>query len=313
MKPIDRLHPDLAAVVARFPTHDVDETTLAADRAARTAIRRATRSADRVDHLVPGDPPVPVRLHRPLGTDGPMPCLLTIHGGGYVQGNADQDDVVWDDVCLDIGFTRLSVDYRLAPETPYPGALEDCYAALRWGHDNAEELGIDATRIGLAGGSAGGGLVAALALLTRDRGEVAVAFQLLDSPMLDDRRTPSNGQDDLPVSTRRSREFAWRSYLGDLHGRDEVPYTAAPARAAVSDLAGLPPAFVAVGAVDGFVDEAVTYAQRLNQAGVETELHVYPGLCHGYQMAPQIEPVRRAFRDRDDWLRVQLREKEPTG
>jgi acetyl esterase/lipase len=154
--------------------------------------------------------------------------------------------------------------------------------------------------------SAGGGLAAALALLARDRGEVPVAFQLLDSPMLDDRQiTPSSQQDALPVWNRSSNTFGWKSYLGDLYGRDDVPSTAAPARA--TDLSGLPPAFVSVGAVDGFRDEDVDYALRLNQAGVPTELHVYPGACHGFHLAREAPVTRQCMRDMEDWLGRQLR------
>ena len=121
-----------------------------------------------------------------------MPAVLTIHGGGYVIGSYDMDSPLLDRWCPNLGVVGVSVEYRLAPETSYPGPLEDCYAALRWTYDNAEELGIDRTRIGIYGLSAGGGLAAGLTLLARDRGEVPVAFVLLDCPMLDDRqRTPS--------------------------------------------------------------------------------------------------------------------------
>ena len=160
------------------------------------------------------------------------------------------------------------------------------------------------------GMSAGGGLAAALTLLARDRGEVTLAFQLLDSPMLDDRQaTASSRQDDLPVWSRGSNAFGWHAYLGELSGREDVPATAAPARAA--DLAGLPPAFVSVGAVDGFRDEDVAYAQRLNEAGVPTELHVYPGACHGFHLlAPHAPVTRRSMDNLKAWLGGQLRRPE---
>jgi acetyl esterase/lipase len=172
-----------------------------------------------------------------------------------------------------------------------------------WTYEHAAELGIDAECIGVMGVSAGGGLAAALALLARDRGEVPVAFQLLDSPMLDDRQTtPSSTQEGLAVWSRGSNSFGWKSYLGDLYGRADVPATAAPARA--TDLAGLPPALMSVGAVDGFRDEDVDYALRLNQAGVPTELHVYPGACHGFTvLAPQAAVTKQCLRNMEDWLR----------
>ena len=199
----------------------------------------------------------------------------------------------------------MSVDYRLAPETPYPGPLEDCYRGLVWMVEHADELGVDPDNIGVMGLSAGAGLAAALALLARERGEVSLAWQLLDSPMLDDRQiTPSSQQDGLPVWSRTSNTFGWRAYLGDRYGTDDVPPTAAPARA--TDLSGLPPAFVSVGAVDGFRDEDVDYAMRLNRAGVPTELHVYPGACHGYQLAAHAPVAQQARRDLVDWLGRQI-------
>ena len=195
----------------------------------------------------------------------------------------------------------MSVEYRLAPETPYPGPLEDCYRGLKWVYDNATELGVDRARIGVAGISAGGGLAASLALLARDRGEVPLSFQLLDCPMLDDRQqTPSSRLDGLPVWSRESNTFGWRSYLGDRYGTDDVPYTAAPARC--PDLSGLPRSFVSVGTVDGFRDEDVDYALRLNQAGIPCELHVYPGASHGYQMAIDSAIARQSARDAKEWL-----------
>jgi acetyl esterase/lipase len=229
-----------------------------------------------------------------------------MHGGGYVIGTFDMDDPLFDNLCPKLGLVGVSVEYRLAPETPYPGPLEDCYRGLQWTYDHAEELGIDRHRIGVGGVSAGGGLAAALALLARDRGEVPVAFQLLDCPMLDDRQTTASSQQDgLPVWSRESNAFGWRSYLGDLYGDDDVPYTAAPARA--EDLSGLPPAFVSVGSVDGFLDEDVDYAVRLNRAGVPTELHVYPGACHGYQIAQQCDITRQSRSDVENWLARQVR------
>ena len=145
----------------------------------------------RTEYLAPGDPPVPVRVHRPADNDGVLPAIFTIHGGGYIIGSYLMDDFLHDGWCPGLGTVGVSVEYRLAPETPYPGPLEDCYAALRWTHEHADELGVDADRIGIYGLSAGGGLAAALALLARDRGEVPLAFQLLDCPMLDDRQTTS--------------------------------------------------------------------------------------------------------------------------
>jgi acetyl esterase/lipase len=255
----------------------------------------------RTEHVVAGDPDLRVRVHRPSDEERARPCIYTIHSGGYVMGSYAMEDALCNELCVGLGMIGVAIDYRLAPETPYPGPLDDCYRGLEWTFTHAAELGIDQDRIGIHGLSAGGGLAAALALLARDRSEFQLAFSILDSPMLDDRQiTASSMREDLPVWTREANEFGWRSYLGDLYGRDDVPYTAAPARA--DDLSGLPPTFVSVGALDGFRDEAGDYALRCNQAGVPTELHVYPGACHGYQFVADARVTRQAGRDRNEWL-----------
>lgn len=305
--PRDLLDPEVAEAAELVPFDDLTADVLRDLRSVGAIEVPLSDAVERTDSAVPGDPEIPVRIHRPKGFDGVLPCVYSMHGGGYVIGSYAMDDPVFDDLCPKIGFVGVSIDYRLAPETTYPGPLEDCYRGLRWIHDHADELGIDADRVGVMGVSAGGGLAAALALLARDRGELRVDFQLLESPMLDDRQvTPSSRQDGLPVWSRRSNTFGWKSYLGDLYGRDDVAYTAAPARA--TDLTGLPPAFISVGAVDGFRDEDVDYAVRLNQAGVPTELHVYPGACHGFfLLAPDAPVTQQCMRNMEDWLRRQLR------
>lgn len=305
MTPQDLLHPEVAAAAALIPFDEVTAELLPSLRVGMALPVPLSDAVERTDHVVPGDPAVPVRVHRPKRADGALPCIYSIHGGGYVLGSNVMEDPVFDELCPKLGVVAVSVEYRLAPDTPYPGPLEDCYRGLEWVHEHAAELGIDSTCIGVMGISAGGGLAAALALLSRDRGKLPVAFQLLDSPMLDDRQiTPSSQQDGLAVWSRKSNTFGWKSYLGDLYGNDEVPYTAAPARA--QDLSGLPPAFVSVGAVDGFRDEDIDYALRLNQAGVPTELHVYPGACHGYQLAREAAVTKQSARDRQDWLSRQV-------
>ncbi len=307
MTPRDRLEPEVVEAIEQLPFDDINADILPALRDLGWAGLPLSDAVARIDHVVPGDPPVPVRVHRARAADDVLPCVYSIHGGGYVIGSNAMDDLFFDEMCPKLGCVGVSVDYRLAPDTPYPGPLEDCYRGLQWTYEHAGELGIDSDCIGVMGVSAGGGLAAALTLLARDRGEVPLAFQLLDSPMLDDRQiTPSSRQDRLPVWSRNSNTFGWRSYLGDLYGRDDVPSTAAPARA--TNLSGLPPAFVSVGVVDGFRDEDVDYAVRLNQAGVPTELHVYPGACHGFTlMAPDAPVAKQAMRNLEDWLAKQLR------
>jgi len=308
--PRDLLDPAVAAVADRIPFDEITAEIIPSLRSAVGMGLQVSDAVERTDHVVMGDPDVRLRVHRPKGVDGVLPCVYSMHGGGYVIGTNAIDDPIFDGLCPKLGFVGVSVDYRLAPETPYPGPLEDCYQGLRWTYEHADELHIDPERLGVMGVSAGGGLAAALALLARDRGEVPVAFQLLDSPMLDDLQlTSSSQQDGLPVWSRGSNTFGWKAYLGDLYGRDDVPFTAAPARA--TDLSGLPPAFVSVGAVDGFRDEDIDYALRLSQAGVSTELHVYRGACHGFNLlAPDAPVTKQCMRNLEEWLGQQLRLRE---
>ncbi len=261
---------------------------------------------ERRDYTIPGPagaPDVVVRVHRPKNQDGPLPCVYWVHGGGYVIGTYEMEDVRFDRWCQSLNCVGVAVEYRLAPETPYPGPLEDCYAGLKWTFEQAETLGIDPGKIGIGGASAGGGLAAGLALLVRDRAEIPNQFQLLIYPMIDDRIQSVSSQWEVPVWPPASNHFGWESYLGDLAGK-EPPAYAAPARA--TDLSGLPPAFMLVGTLDGFHDEDVEYAQRLNHAGVHTELHVYPGATHGFDGIPGVRLGREARRTTTAWLRAQL-------
>ncbi len=238
---LQELDPEVAAAVGALNLTGLAAENLPLMRGAFPA-QDLSDAVVRTEILVPGDGghQVPIRVHRAKGAGGRQPCVYSIHGGGYVLGSYDMDDARFDSWCPRLGIVGVSVEYRLAPEVPYPGPLEDCYQGLKWVYDHADELGVDRNRIGIAGVSAGGGLGAALALLARDRGEVPLIFQLLDCPMLDDRQqTPSSQLDGLAVWSRESNTFGWRSYLGDLYGRPDVPYTAAPARA--QDLSGLPP------------------------------------------------------------------------
>jgi acetyl esterase/lipase len=189
-----------------------------------------------------------------------------------------------------------SVEYRLAPEHPFPAPMDDCYAGLSWVADNASELGADAARLVVAGASAGGGLAAGLALMARDRGGPAIAYQQLVFPMLDHRNeTPSSHMiDDARVWSRPANLTAWSAYLGDAD-RDSVSPYASPTMA--DDLSGLPPAYINVGEFDMFLDEDVAYAQALQRAGVAVELHVYPGAFHGSSGFVVDAPVSVRWRD----------------
>jgi acetyl esterase/lipase len=302
------LDPELTEAVGLIPPQAHDLATLPAMRR-----RLATLPPGRPDpattfpgttcteRMIPGldgDPPVRVLQIAATGPRTAAPALVWMHGGGYVAGSATTEEPLGRQLAAELGLVVLSVDYRLAPETPAPGALHDCYAVLSWIHTHAEEFGVDPDRIGVGGSSAGGGLAAALAILARDRGEVPVRHQALVYPMLDDRTVtaqphPFTGEF---VWTPSNNRFGWTSQLGGEPGGADVSPYAAPAR--VADPTGLPAAFVAVGALDLFLDEDVTYAQRLLRAGVPTELHVYPGAFHGFDgvtRARVAQDHRRAF------------------
>jgi len=238
-----------------------------------------------------------VRVYRPEAAADTLPAILHIHGGGFVLGSVATNHLANIELATTAGAVVVSVDYRLAPETQGLGAVEDCYAALCWLRDRAAELDIDPARIAVRGESAGGGLAAALALLARDRGGPAIAHQNLIYPMLDDRTCAAAHAPHLGalVWTPQGNAFGWRSLLGREPGAADVsPYEAA---ARAGDLAGLPPAFIAVGALDLFVIEDLDHARRLIETGVPVELHVYPGAYHGFDVVPDAPPVQRMKRD----------------
>ena len=250
-----------------------------------------------------GAPDISLLICRPNGVTTPTAALYNIHGGGMIIGDCRTGLAPTLEWAEELGAAVVSVEYRLAPETPHPGPVEDCYAGLVWTAAHAGELGIDPERIVVAGGSAGGGLAAAVALLARDRGGSALAAQLLLCPMLDDRNdTPSARQmAGRGVWDRASNEVGWTALLGAARGGPDVSPYAAPARA--TDLSGLPPAFIDVGSAETFRDEAVTYASRIWQAGGVAELHVWPGGFHGFAlMAPQAAISRAAAAAPRDWL-----------
>ena len=232
----------------------------------------------------PGDAPeVRVLAYRPVGVQGPLPVLLHLHGGGYVVGSPERKGAEHRKLAVDLGCTIYSVDYRLAPETAFPGSIEDCYSVLQWLHENASQAGLDTSRLGIIGESAGGGLAASLALMVRDRGDFQLLFQHLVSPMLDDRtavtprRNPWTGEF---AWTKEDNAFGWSALLGTaVGGKDVSPYAAA---ARAGDLSGLPPTFLSVAAMDLLMEEELDFAQRLACAGVPLELHVYPGTYHGF-------------------------------
>jgi acetyl esterase/lipase len=315
---LDQLDPELRAVVEKLPTdRPLDLNNIPTARAKMnkmvTALLATFPPVEGVtsqDQSAPGakeDPAVRVRVYRPDDQPSKLPALLWIHGGGYVMGDIDQDDRLMKQLVKRIGCVAVSVDYRLAPENPFPAPVEDCYAGLKWLFAHADELGVEPTRIAIGGASGGGGLAAGLALMARDRGEVQVAFQLLIYPMIDDRNvTPASyAITDPRMWHRESNRLGWKAYLGrDGGGADVSPYAAA---SRAKDLSKLPPAYIPVGALDLFVDENIEYAQRLIQAGVPTELHVYPGAFHGFDVFAPSAKVSKQFKaDRDDALKRAL-------
>ena len=259
-----------------------------------------------------GDPDVLVRIYEPEEGGHSGAALSYIHGGGMVIMSVDDTDLHCKQIVRDVGCLVTSVEYRLAPEHPYPSALHDCYAALQWLHGDAAELGVDPDRIAVGGESAGGGLSAGLALLARDRGGPRLCLQLLGIPELDDRLETESMQTlvGTPITTVPNGEISWDSYLGEgVRGTDRVSPYAAPARA--TDLAGLPPAVVTAYEFDGLRDEGVAYAQRLLSAGVSTELRVYPGAFHSCTWLSQTALSQRILGDLVDALRRRLHAPAP--
>jgi acetyl esterase/lipase len=305
--PINSKHlvdPALLPLLAFFPTLELTADSLPMARAMEFPVpndNTVPRDVEVKSRNIPGPkgaPDIGVLIYSQRERKGVMPCIFHIHGGGFVVGSATSMKPVHLKLAAAAGCVIVSVDYRLAPETRFPGAIEDCYAALSWVYSEAANLGIDPRRIGVMGESAGGGFAAALALLVRDRREHQLAFQHLIYPMLDDRTCTT--ADPHPFAgeflwTPVNNAFGWSSLLGVAPGSAGVSAYAAAARA--EDLAGLPPAFISTGALDLFVEEDLEYSRRLIRAGVPVELHVYPGAFHGFDMSPDAQVAKDAQRD----------------
>ncbi len=253
-------------------------------------------------------PDVAVRIFAPERQERSLPGLLYIHGGGFILGSLDMVDDPAKRIAAEVGAVVVCVDYRLAPENPFPAGVEDCYAALDWTVEHADELNIDVDRVAVAGESAGGGLAAAVALLARDRGGPTVAFQFLAVPELDDRLDTASmrAYHDTPLWHRPAAEFSWDSYLGgpSKRGGDSVSCYAAPARA--DDLSDLPAAFIVVCQFDPLRDEGIDYAKALAQANVPTELILYPGTFHGTEIVQEAAVTHRMIADQIAALRRAL-------
>ncbi|RAU97291.1 alpha/beta hydrolase [Mycolicibacter senuensis] len=276
-------HPDLRRAARFLPRGGIGPRTLPAIRALAGLQGRRTPSGIEVLPLPSGGS---VRVYRPPHRPAdPAPALLWIHGGGYVIGTAAQDDRLCRRFSDELGITVASVDYRLAPQHPYPAALEDCWAGLLL---LAGLAGVDPARVAIGGASAGGGLAAALAQLAADRGDVRPVLQLLVYPMLDDRSASLPADRGYRLWSPRSNLFGWTSYLGDAD-----PQLAVPARRA--DLSGLAPAWIGVGTLDLFHEEDLAYAERLQAAGVPCEVETVPGAFHGFDLLLSKAPVSQSF------------------
>jgi acetyl esterase len=244
-----------------------------------------------------------VRLYRPHREVGPFGALVYFHGGAFAVGDLDAEHALCEFYCADAGCAVLSVDYRLAPEHPYPAGFEDGQAALEFAAGHTAEFGLDGARLAVGGASAGGALAAGLAQSARDAGGPRLLFQFLVYPVIDDRLQTSSMQLATPVFFRRAAQSMWRNYLGGAEG--EPPAYAVPGRAV--DLAGLPPAYVLTAEHDPLRDEAIDYAQRLLAADVSVELHNYAGAVHGFDLlAPAWATTKRSLEERSAFLRTFL-------
>ncbi|MEK5551388.1 alpha/beta hydrolase [Paenibacillus sp. FSL L8-0689] len=294
----NRLLPELRSVIAQFPGFQLEENLeLSRSYLSSPPIEQSehVRTTSRMIPSVAGE--ILVKIYEPAQrTDVRLPAMLWIHGGGYVMGHPDMDDALCERFVQAAKCVVVSVDYRLAPEHPYPAAIDDCYAALTWMTDKAELLGIDLDRVAIAGASGGGGLTAALALMARDKGGPALIFQMPLYPMIDDRSITASSHEitaDNAPWNRKNNLAAWNMYLGNRTEDSEVSPYAVPSRA--ESLAGLPPAYTCVGQLDLFRDETIEYVGRLAQAGVDVEFHLYPGTFHNFEgIVPQAEVSQRA-------------------
>jgi acetyl esterase/lipase len=236
-----------------------------------------------------------IRIYRPKNIGSKAPALVNIHGGGMVMGSIVGDATNAQKLAAEANLVVISVDYRKAPENPYPAGAEDCYSAAQWVFDNAAELGIDPQNIGIYGGSAGGGLALAVALMARDRGTMKFKYMMPIYPMIDDRNETASTHEvtEVGIWDRAGNIEAWGMYLG---GKPADGY-AAPAR--MQDVSGLPPAYIDVGEMDAFRDEDTHFALRLLQSGVPCEFHIYPGAYHASEVfAPEAELSKRIWAGR---------------
>lgn len=306
MLPLAAVDPELLPLLDAWQQFELSDEVL--ERVRQRELPLPASDEDGVTHTtrsVPGSagaPDVTLHIYQPAG-ERVRGCIYHIHGGGYVVGKARDLEAMHRPLARSLDCVIVSVDYRLAPETPFPGPIEDCLAGLLWVQANIATLGIDPARIGLMGESAGGGLAAALSLLMRDRGHPPIAFQCLTYPMIDDRTcvtSAPNPKTGAFIWTPHNNHYGWRALLGQPPGSSGISCYAAAARA--TDLRDLPPTFIMVGTLDLFLDENIDFVARLNRVGVPCEFHVYPGAFHGFDFAAEAKVAIRARAERSAFL-----------
>lgn len=300
-KQFSKVHPELQNALKTSPSINYSSNTLWLIRLLISLIPAvkmpevASIKNIKIDNK-DGSAKVRLRLYQPANRMNVTPALIWMHGGGYIIGKPEMEDALCIQFVRELGISVISVDYRLAPKFPFPAGLDDCYSALMWAKQNSEVYGFDENRIAVGGTSAGGGLAAALAQLAYDRKEVALVFQCLTYPMLDDRTVLRTDIDDSnsPTWSQKNNRFGWESYLGEHYGADEILAYSVPARR--EDLSGLPPAWIGVGTLDVFYEEDTMYAQRLKEAGIDCDLNIVEGAFHGFDAFDQKLSIVQEFR-----------------
>ncbi|MBH5319657.1 alpha/beta hydrolase [Paenibacillus sp. GSMTC-2017] len=293
-----RVSPQLRSIIEQFPGFQLEDNLEMGRSMLSSPPIEQSEHVSTTSRMIQGaGGEMLIKLYEPaLRTSDKLPAMLWIHGGGYVMGHPNMDDALCERFVQEAKCVVVSVDYRLAPEHPYPAAINDCYAALTWMANEADSLGIDVNRLAIAGASGGGGLTAALALMARDKGGPALIFQMPLYPMIDNRNDTASSHEITAVNAtwnRANNVHAWGMYLGEHYGDNEVSPYAVPAKA--ESLAGLPPTYTCIGQLDLFRDETIDYVTRLAQAGVDVEFHLYPGGFHSFEMiVPLAEVSKRA-------------------
>lgn len=298
---IELVDPELRAATEKLPTVDAQNRAMRIIARGAMHLLRAYR-VEGVTTRIVHDGAVRARIYRPDAmTAGP--ALLWIHGGGFVVGLAKQDDRLCAETAAQLGITVVSAEYRLAPETPFPGPLDDVTGVWEWLRAHAHELDIDPARVVIGGESAGAGLAAALVQRLHDTAVEQPIAEWLFCPMLDDRTAARRELDGIDhwIWNNTANHFGWASYLGEEPGAPALPDYAAPARR--EDLTGLPATWLCVGDIELFHDEDVDYARRLAQAGVDVTLDIVPGAPHGFEnWAAATAPAQRLLARARAWL-----------